>query len=126
MKLRIKGNSLRLRISPSEMSRLLETGRIEETIHFVPDPNARLTYALEHNADAKSMCVRYRPQELTVVISSGDMRQWASGPDVGLYGETSTSTGTLQLAIEKDFACLDKSDVENADTFPNPNQGAVC
>jgi len=126
MKLRMRGNSLRLRISPSEMGRLLDTGRIEETIHFALDHNARLTYALEHNAEAKSMSVRYRPQEMTVVISSGGMRQWASGPDVGLYGETITSNGTLQLAIEKDFACLDKSDGENADTFPNPNQGAVC
>ena len=126
MKLRIEGNSLRLRVSPSEMRRLLDTGRIEETIHFAPDPNARLTYALEHNAEAMSTSVRYRPQEMTVVVSSEGMRQWASGPDVGLYGETSTSNGILQLAIEKDFACLDKSDVENADTFPNPNQGAVC
>ena len=126
MKLRMKGNSLRLRISPSEMGRLLDTGRIEETIHFAPDHNARLTYALEHNAEAKAISVRYRVQEVTVIVSSDGMRQWASGPDVGLYGETATSNGTLQLAIEKDFACLDKSDVENADTFPNPNQGAVC
>jgi hypothetical protein len=126
MKLRVKENSLRLRVSPSEMSRLLDTGRIEETIHFAPEHNARLTYALEHNAEAKGMGVRYRRQELTVVISSDAMRQWASGPEVGLYGETATRNGTLELAIEKDFACLDKSDLENADTFPNPNHGAVC
>jgi hypothetical protein len=126
MKLRMKGNSLRFRISPSEMDRLLATGRIEETVHFAPEPNARLTYALEHKAEMKSMSVRYRPQELTVVISSDGMRQWASGPDVGLYGESPTTNGTLELAIEKDFACLDKSDLENADTFPNPNHGVVC
>jgi hypothetical protein len=126
MKLRMKGNSLRLRVSPSEMSHLLDTGRIEETIHFAPDHNARLTYALEHHAEAKSVSVRYRPQEVTVIVSSEGVRQWASGPDVGLYGETATSDGALELAIEKDFACLDKSNVENADTFPNPNQGAVC
>src|SRR4051794_39100811 len=126
MKLQMKENSLRLRVSPSDMGRLLDTGRIEETVHFAPEPDARLTYALEHKAEMKVMSVRYRPQEVTVVISSDCMRQWASGPDVGLYGETATSNGTLQLAIEKDFACLDKSDVENADTFPNPNQGAVC
>jgi len=126
MKLRMKGNSLRLRISPSEMQRLLDTGRVEETIHFAPDNNARLTYALEHHAEAKSMSVRYRPQEVAVIISSDGMRQWAGGPEVGLYGEMETSDGTLELAVEKDFACLDKSEVENADTFPNPNQGAVC
>ena len=50
MKLRIQGNSLRLRVSPSEMTRLLEAGRIEETIHFAHGGDARLTYALEHAA----------------------------------------------------------------------------
>ena len=40
MKLRIQGNSLRLRITPSEMARLLANGRIEETICFSSDPNS--------------------------------------------------------------------------------------
>src|ERR1700676_2883765 len=117
MKLRIKGNSLRLRVSPSEMMRLLDSGRIAETIHFAPDQNARLTYALEHDPQAKAMSLRYRAQEVTVVISSEDARQWASGPDVGLYGETGGAPGILELAVEKDFACLDKTGAENADTF---------
>jgi hypothetical protein len=34
MKLRAKGNSLRFRVSRSELSRLMQTGRIEETIQF--------------------------------------------------------------------------------------------
>ena len=37
MKLRIKGNSLRLRISRSEVARLLEGDCLEETIHFAPE-----------------------------------------------------------------------------------------
>jgi hypothetical protein len=126
MKLRIKGNSLRLRVSPSEVARLLETGRIEETIHLSPDQNARLTYGLEHASQAPSMSVRYIPQQITVVVSSSAARHWADGQDVGIYGEVPTAGGTLELAIEKDFACLDKGTPENSDTFPNPSQGAVC
>lgn len=126
MKLRIKGNSLRLRITPSEMTRLLSTGRIEETIHFAPDPGACLTYALEHDARVAAISVRYTQREVTVVLSSGAAHQWAGGQDVGLYGEAATTDGTLSLAIEKDFACLDKSDADDIDTFPNPNQGAIC
>jgi len=126
MKLRIKGNSLRLRVSPSEVTRLLETGRIEETIHFAPDPDARLTYALEHKPQTTAMTVRYTPQRVTVVVSSSAALQWANGREVGLYGETGTDSGTLDLAVEKDFACLDKSDAENIDTFAHPKQGAIC
>jgi len=126
MKLRIKGNSLRLRITPSEMERLLDTGRIEETIYFAADENARLTYALEHTPVAPANTVRWASQEVAVVFASDEVRRWAGSPDVGLYREVSTSHGVLKLAVEKDFACLDKSDAENVDRFPNPGQGTVC
>ena len=33
---------------------------------------------------------------------------------------------SLDLIVEKDFACLDLSDADNEDTFPNPNSGAIC
>ncbi len=126
MKLRIKGNSLRLRITPSEMAQLMEAGRIEEIIHFAADGNASLTYALEHSAHASATTARYSPGEIALTVPSGEARRWAASGDVGLYGKMQTSHGELALAIEKDFACLDKSDAENADTFPNPNQGTVC
>jgi hypothetical protein len=126
MKLRIKGNSLRLRVTPSEMMRLLETGRIEETIHFAPDKNACLTYALEHAAEASSLGLRYSPQEIAIVVSSREVHRWAGVQDVGLYAKVRTSHGPLELAVEKDFACLDKNDAENADTFPHPHEGTVC
>jgi hypothetical protein len=126
MKLRIKGNSLRLRVSPSEMKQLLQSGRVEETIYFGADEEARLTYALEQNAQAGVMTVVYRPQEVTVVVSSREARNWAEGNGVGLYGATSTGHGPLELAIEKDFACLDKAGAENVDTFPNPKLDVIC
>ncbi len=126
MKLRIQGNSLRLRITPSDMTRLLANGRIEETICFGSEPNASLTYALEHNTRANAMSVRYTPREVTVILPTADAQQWAGGQDVGIYADAPTSQGPLSLAVEKDFACLDKSNAQNADTFPNPNQGAFC
>jgi hypothetical protein len=70
MKLRIKGNSMRLRVSPSEMKRLLSDGRIEEIIRFGSEPDAKLTYALEQAASNEQIAVRYRPQEVTVVLST--------------------------------------------------------
>jgi hypothetical protein len=33
--------------------------------------------------------------------------------------------GLLDLIVEKDFACLDQSDEDNTDTFPNP-LGKIC
>lgn len=126
MKLRIKGDSLRLRVAPSEVVRLLEAGRIEETIHFGPGADDALTYAVEHVAQAGPVSVRYAPREIAVVVSRADIRAWSDGDEIGIYGELNTGAGALEIAVEKDFACLDKNDAENADTFPNPNQGTVC
>jgi len=43
MKLRIKGNSLRPRVSRSEVASLLKRDRLEETIRLAPQANAKLT-----------------------------------------------------------------------------------
>ena len=125
MKLRIKGNSMRFRVSPSEMRRLLSAERIEEVIHFGPEPDARLTYALEQAPSKEGITVRYRPQEVTVVLSTESARRWAEGDEVGIYGSFNVGHGQLELVVEKDFACLDKKD-GNEDTFPNPKGAQVC
>ena len=126
MKLRVKGNSLRLRLSRSEVAGLLKQGRIEETIYFGDGDEAKLTYALEHAIGAGAMSMRYAAQNATVVVNTDEARRWAEGDEVGLYGETGVGDRRLEMMVEKDFACLDRSDAENADTFPHPKQGAVC
>jgi hypothetical protein len=126
MKLRIKGNSMRLRVSPSEVTRLLKTGRIEETIYFVPEGDAKLTYALELGPAAAGIRLRYQANEVAMVIPANDAKAWAEGEQEGIYGAAGGGERRLELAIEKDFACLDKGEEENRDTFPHPMQGSVC
>jgi hypothetical protein len=125
MKLRIKGDSLRLRIGPSELERLMESGRIEETVHFGLKDDARLTYALEIG-DGDELAVRHEGTRVAVVLPPAMARAWAQGNDVGVYGRFAVSGGLLEIVVEKDWACLDKNDAEDADTFPNPNQGPTC
>jgi hypothetical protein len=108
------------------MVRLLETGRIEETIHFGTQDAAKLTYVLEHTTRAAAIGVRYEPQEVILEIPTAEARAWGAGQQVGLYGESETCAGALEISVEKDFACLDRDDEQNADTYPNPKQGAVC
>ena len=126
MKLRIKGNSMRLRISPSEMTRLLATGRVEETIHFGPEEGAKLTYAVEHTSLASAVTLRHEGQIVAVVISTREAQEWAGSELVGIYGEAGVGQNRLELALEKDFACLDKNERENQDTYAHPKQGTAC
>jgi hypothetical protein len=127
MKLRIKGNSLRLRVSRSELERFQAGGRIEETIRFTAAPEATLTYALESALRSSPVSVRYGSREVTVILSQDRARIWEAQNEVGVYTTLDMGpAGSLEVVVEKDFACLDRSDEDNSDTFANPVAGAAC
>ncbi len=125
MKLRIKGNSLRLRLTRSEVAKLLDAGHVEETIHFSPEEQSRLTYSLRVEPDLTSATLRYQRPEVVVVLSTKEATSWAQDNQVGIYATVDLGPrGALDLIVEKDFACVDGSDADNLDTFPNP--AGVC
>ena len=125
MKLRIQGNSLRLRVSRSELARFAETGSLEETICFGREDGAELTYALVRDSERNAVEVQSSPQRVVVVVPAKEVRDWSSTDQVGIAAEVDLGPrGRLSVLIEKDFACLDRSDEENADTFPNPHSAA--
>jgi hypothetical protein len=127
VKLRIKGNSLRLRVSRSELARLLAGDRIEETLYFNRSTEARLTYALESTPAVPQVGVCYVPHEITVLLPEAQMRAWSGDSQVGVYASIDTGNAeTLEISVEKDFACLDGSDEENLDTFANPQAARAC
>jgi len=126
MKLRIKGNSLRLRVSRSDVAQLMQAGCVEETIRFAPEPAAKLTYRLEHAATPREISIHYSVQNIRVLLSTEAAKRWADGDEVGIYGHVDTGTASLELLVEKDYACIDGGGADNADAFPNPKAGIVC
>jgi hypothetical protein len=127
MKLRIKGNSLRLRVTPSEVKQLLGDGAIREHVQLTANPKDRLTYAVISSLSGPATTVAYQLGNITVSVPQIELEKWAGGDEVGVYAEVALSGDqVLSVAIEKDFACLDLSDAENEDTFPNPNLVAAC
>jgi len=127
MKLRIKGNSLRVRVSRSEVARLLAGDCLEETIHFTPEPVAKLTYALQREQSLSRPTIQYKENRVAILIPADQANSWGTTDQVGITEDISLgSFGSLALLIEKDFACLDRSEEDNEDTFPNPNAGTTC
>jgi hypothetical protein len=124
MKLRIKGNSLRLRVTPSEVKQLLRDGSIREHVQFTTNSRDRLTYEVISSLSGPTTVV-YQLGNITVSVPEVQLENWARSDDVGLYANVVLSDDlALPVAIEKDFACLDRSDADNKDTFPNPNLAA--
>jgi len=127
MKLRIKGNSLRIRVSRSEVTRLLAGDCLEETVHFTPEAHAKFTYALHHEPSLSQAVVQYTENRVAILIPAEEANVWGTTDQVGIEADISLGElGLLAILIEKDFACLDRSDEDNEDTFPNPNAGTTC
>jgi hypothetical protein len=118
MKLRIKGDSLRLRLGPAEVQQFLTSCCIEETIHFAP--GAHLTYALEHSETEACVFASHAPGRIVVTVPTKVAQEWARSNDVGIHCAVPNGSGFLDLAVEKDFACLDRDHAGNQDTYPNP------
>jgi hypothetical protein len=127
LKLRIKGNSLRLRVTRSELDMLVRNGRIEDTIWLGIGADCCLTYALESSDYLSDVMLRCIAPEVAVQVPARMAAVWRNSDQVGIYTTVDLGLrGMVELTIEKDFACLDRSDEDNLDTFPNPLAGAVC
>ena len=114
MKLRIRHNSIRLRLTQSEVAQLRDAGAVEEYIEF--EQGQRLTYLIQSAADMESLTAEYRDGNILLTVPKLMVAAWADSAQVGME-----STGPLRLMIEKDFRCIDPADPEdNVDTFPNP------
>ncbi len=122
MKIRIKGNSLRLRLLRGEVSRFGETGRVTETIQFGASPREQLTYSLETNSDAQTIESRFADNQITVTVPAATARNWVDSDLITLESSQLIEADTvLKILIEKDFVCLDrKDDPDNADAFQHP------
>jgi hypothetical protein len=127
MKLRISGNSIRLRVRRSELERLSAGESIAETVHLGGSKQATLTYTLGTATGSVGVQVSYEGTQISVLLPKDETSTWAETEQVGIYTTVDIGPyGKLDVIVEKDFACLDLSDAENADTFANPELGAVC
>jgi hypothetical protein len=122
MKLRIRGDSLRLRLKRSEVDQLAAGTSIVEETHF---PSAVLTYRLDVSENS-SMSATFDNGSVAVSLPRSKVLDWASTDDVSLFAEqTLSGTDSLFLLIEKDFSCLEpghhRDCEDDEDTFPHPS-----
>jgi uncharacterized protein DUF7009 len=115
MKLRIQGNSLRLRLTQKEVAQLRDRNRVESSIEF--GPGRTLVYNLEGSFRDKVVKANFEGQTIHVMVPMQVMREWIESDQVSIEA---LSQASVQLLIEKDFQCLHKSDEQDPDAYPNP------
>ena len=122
MKLRLRENSIRLRLLQSEVIQLREIGEVSETIVFGINPTNNLTYSLRISAEASEISAHKTGNQIEIFLPLLMAENWADSTEVGLYSEQEVGDlATLKIIIEKDFVCVDRPlDADNADAFPHP------
>ena len=126
MKLRTTRNSIRLRLSQTDVKSFIETGFIEETVQIGPQTENAISYRVERSEPAVATTANYLDNRLTILVPGTAADNWSTSEDVGIEAIQPTGNGgELSILIEKDFACLTpRSDNDDKDAFPNP--GAAC
>lgn len=118
MKLRLKGDTLRLRLSRTEVATLAAEGVVEDAVHVAP--GAVLRYRLHADPGADALAASWQDGTLTVHLPAAWAGPWAANDEVGFEGTQDAGAGhTLALLVEKDFACLHEVRDE-PDAYPNP------
>ena len=111
MKLRIKADTIRLRLTQSEVFAVAKGDSVAETT-ALPQP---FTYVIE--TAGETIGAAFANGRMTVNIPEPIAVHWASTEEVSLRG----SQGDVEILVEKDFACLVPRDGEDdPDAYPNP------
>lgn len=122
MKLRIRKNSLRLRLQQSEVRTLAERGAVVDETCFGA---ATLRCSIERDAALASIRAELEPNHVRIRIPEAQAMRWAGSDEVGMLAEQPTPAGPLVILVEKDFQCLQPRDPalreDDTDAFPHPN-----
>jgi len=123
MKLRIKGNSIRIRLTKTEVASISsEEGYLEEEISF---GNTKLIYALQQVGTGNELSASFEGNKITLFVPSALTNGWPQNNVVGFEANMPLGDNrSLYLLLEKDFVCLDHTTEDQSDNYENPNK--VC
>jgi hypothetical protein len=127
MKIRIKGNSVRLRLTKTEVETFGKAGEFIEETHLL---GGVFKYQLKASSDHETLAAAWENQGIVFYMPAKLAQDWVYSNDIGhqfvlIVPETNAQPAQeLFLLIEKDFVCLDNTFEDQSDNYPNPN--AVC
>ena len=123
MKLRIKGDSLRLRLTQGEMRALAERGEVEDRVSF--SGGAALRYRVRVEKDSRDISATYESNLIEILLPQALSERWYGTDLVTLSAAQKLGAGELRIVLEKDWACLAPREGEDeSDNFPHPDAAA--
>ena len=123
MKLRIRDNSIRLRLTRSEVELVRNDGLVRGRVPFAGRNN--FDYVLESSLATVKPEAHISNNVLTVRIPEAEIIRWSDSDEVSIAASQILDGGDqLNILVEKDFACLAPREGEDeADMYPHPEAG---
>jgi hypothetical protein len=118
MKIRIRDNSLRIRLSRSEVELFKQEGHLQAQTDF----GSNTFYYAVNRTDDESMSAEFINTRITLFVPQHLLQNWATTNLVALEYNFPLDNGShLHLLLEKDFKCIDAVTSEDqSDYFENP------
>lgn len=123
MKLRIRDNSIRLRLTQTEVTTIRDQGLLRSAVAF--PGGASFKYTLESSPATVAATAEYEGDQLLVKLPESAVREWADSEQVGIAAvQAIDNDASLSILVEKDFVCLSPRDGEDeSDMFDHPDAG---
>jgi stringent starvation protein B len=112
VKLRLQGNSIRLRLNRKEVAEFVQAGRLQDVVSF--GAGMTLTYGMELSKDTVTAHALFDGSAIRITVPLADAQDWARSDRVAMSGQDRQ----LSILIEKDFQCMHAPD---PDAYPNPD-----
>ncbi len=123
MKLRIRDNSIRLRLTRSEVELVRNDGLVRARVPFAGRNN--FDYVLESSPATVKPEAHISNNVLTVRIPEAEIISWSDSDEVSISASQILDGGDqLNILVEKDFTCLAPREGEDeTDMYPHPEAG---
>jgi len=100
MKLRIRGNSIRLRVTKTELATIADTGKAGDVVRFSSDQSLR--YGIEVRPTG-AVTATFAGDALLVTLPKARLDLWLRPNEVSVEGSQPIGAGkVLQIMLEKD------------------------
>ena len=124
MKIRIKGNSIRYRLTKTEVDNFGKLGFLEERTEFLNGPS--FYYRLEKKSGIEDLEAGFSGNKMCIFIPEKIAKEWTTTDIIGVDTKMNIGEGKeLFLLVEKDFVCLDHTFEDQSDNYPNPNKACI-
>ncbi|MCO5934806.1 MULTISPECIES: hypothetical protein [Mucilaginibacter] len=112
MKIRIKNNGLRYRLTRNEVATFANEGIFKEKVQI---GDGALIYILQRTAEDQ-LSASFKNNIITMLVPEKLADEWTNTDQVGFEHKMDD----LHLLVEKDFTCLDEVEEDQSDNYPNP------